>query len=173
VVRLEIEYTSDVDLFRHDWDSETTPVQRYVGATIFFAVCAVQYYVRDEGGWSGWLRKLSAVPFGVAAIGVFTTRMTEFDVALRVVVREVRLGKVTIYRRRFPLSAFSAVALRRSPGPEDSGTDIIAVGLERSSGRFLRVRSFTTDHGSACPAAGEFASLLSRQTGLETSPYTY
>ena len=134
---------------------------RYTIALGIVVSAIICWWVTRDGG--DWALRIASLIFGIAALGLLTEQETHVHAETRTLSREGRLfGRFPIWRRRWPLGDFTAVAVRRYQ--DSDGQVTVYVELVRPSGRSLAVRYF---YGQACSEARSTAQALARATGLQ------
>jgi len=108
--------------------------------------------------------------FSLASILLLFGRETHIDSTSGSMVQEWRLfDRLLMVRRRYRLSDFAEVAMKRQCFSNDGGRrtgDILLVGLRRASGKFVPVCYFNTPADSASLEAEQTAQSLVVATGL-------
>lgn len=130
------------------------------------ALCAAACLGTAWHSLSGAAR-LIPVAFALAAVAVQVEQQVCIDSTARTVSRSITLWGRPLWSSRRPLDNFSAVAAYRLPcGPPQAPSELVHVGLRRSTGSILGIRYFGTPRSQPCPEAEAFARLLVLETQL-------
>jgi len=107
-----------------------------------------------------------AALFLCAALALQMYQVVSINPNERCVSRLMTFFGLSLWRKEWPLSDFSAVhSYRLNTGTPQSPIDLVHVGLMRPNGSTLAVRYFLARRDSPCPAAEEFADNLRRAIG--------
>lgn len=111
---------------------------------------------------------LVSIAFAFGAVALHVEQRVRIDPASRHVSREIVWGKICLRSSSHSLEDFSGIgAYRLTAGLPQAGTDLVHVGLRRSTGGILAIRYFTARRGQPCPEAEVFARSLEETTHLK------
>ena len=146
----------------YEWHTESKRVRYAVSALLVLASIGVALHAHTT------TLALVSVVFAVGALAPLIEQRVRIDPVARDVVRDIRLGRVCLWSSCRPLGDFTGIGAYRLPsGPPQACSDLVHVGLMRSTGSVLAIRYFNVRRGQPCPEADAFARSLGEMTRLK------
>ena len=158
------------DVITYSWRGASKKAP-WMGAACFvvgaYLAGVAMFRPHELSAGRAWVAAVIAAAFFAAALGLQVDRLMTIDPEAGRVSRLTTFFGVSLWKRQWPLDAFSGVhTYRRGAGTPQAPMDLVYVGLMRIGGSTLAVRHFQAGRGRPCPAAEAFAGDLQRAAGL-------